>query len=320
MPAKPLVIALEEHFQHPEIAATYAPIDATSAPPLMQRLEDLGALRIKEMDEAGIDIQVISHSAPAMQKMTDAVEAERLARLANDHLHAAIQLHPDRFAGFAVLPTPNPIAAADELERAVTRLGFKGAMIHGLTNGRFHDHKDFWPIFERAAALDVPIYFHPSVPSPAVVDAYYKDYVEAVPGILRAAWGFTMETATQGVRLVLSGVFDAHPGLKVIFGHLGEGLPFYAWRINMAFGRDWKPSRTFRDVFSEHFYITTSGFWSDPALLCCIQELGLDRIMFSVDYPFAPNQPATEWLNSVPLCAEDRAKLAGGNAKRLLKL
>jgi predicted TIM-barrel fold metal-dependent hydrolase len=119
---------------------------------------------------------------------------------------------------------------------------------------------------------------------------------------------------------VLSGVFDKYPGLKVIFGHLGEGLPFYLWRINMTLGREWKASRTFREVFSQHVYVTTSGFWSDPALLLCMQEIGLDHIMFSVDYPFAPNKPATEWLHAVPLCAEDRAKLAGGTAKRLLKL
>jgi 2,3-dihydroxybenzoate decarboxylase len=263
---------------------------------------------------------VISHSAPAMQKMTDAEAAVRLARRANDRLAEAVRAHPSRFAGFAALPTPDPKAAADELERAVTQLGFKGAMIHGLTNGRFHDEREFWPIFERAQALDVPIYFHPSVPAQPVIDTYYQTYVDAVPGILRAAWGFTVETATQGVRLVLSGVFDAYPGLKVIFGHLGEGLPFYAWRINMALERDWKPARSFREVFAQHFYVTTSGFWSDPALLCTIQELGLDRIMFSVDWPFAPNQPATEWLHSVPLCAEDRVKLASGNAKKLLKL
>jgi predicted TIM-barrel fold metal-dependent hydrolase len=244
----------------------------------------------------------------------------RLARRANDRLAEAVRAHPTRYAGFGALPTPNPKAAADELERAVTQLGFKGAMIHGLTNGRFHDEKEFWPIFERAQALEVPIYFHPSVPAQPVIDTYYATYLKEVPGILRAAWGFTVETATQGVRMVLSGVFDAYPRLQVILGHLGEGLPFYAWRINMALERDWKPSRSFRDVFCAHFNVTTSGFWSDAALLCCIQELGLDRIMFSVDYPFAPNKPATEWLHSVPLCAEDRVKLAGGNAKRLLKL
>jgi predicted TIM-barrel fold metal-dependent hydrolase len=319
MPAKPQVIALEEHFQHPDVSAQYGPLDANRAPQLVQRLEDLGELRIKEMDEAGIDLQVISHGAPALQKM-DADSAVRLARRANDRLHEAVRAHPDRFAGFASLPTPDPKAAAEELERAVTRLGFKGAMVHGLTNGVFLDDRRFWPILERAQALDVPIYLHPSVPNQAVIDAYYGDLLKEWPGLLRAAWGFTVETATQGVRLVLSGVFDAYPRLQFILGHLGEGLPFYLWRINMALGRESKPGFSFRDAFTEHFSITTSGFWSDPALLCCVQELGVDRIMFSVDYPFAPNQPATQWLETIPLCAEDRAKIAGGNAKRILKL
>jgi len=320
MQAKPFVIALEEHFQFPELGATYPPLDANRAPAMVQRLEDLGELRIKEMDEAGIDFQVISHSAPSVQKLTDVDAAVRLARAANDRLAEAVRAHPDRFAGFATIPTPDPRAAADELERAVTQLGFKGAMIHGLTNGRFHDEKEFWPIYERAQALDVPIYFHPALPSQAVVEAYYKEYAQQFPVLLRAAWGFTVETATQGLRMVLSGVFDKYPGLKVIMGHLGEGLPFYQWRINMTLGRDPQAGRGFREVFSQHFYVTTSGFWSDPALLCVMQEIGLDRIMFSVDYPFAPNQPATEWLHQTPLCAEDREKLAGGNAKRLLKL
>jgi 2,3-dihydroxybenzoate decarboxylase len=319
MPAKPLVVALEEHFQAPELADRYGPLDANAAAHVRERLESLGELRLKEMDAAGVDFQVISHSAPSVQKM-DAESAIRLARVANDRLHAAVVAHPDRFAGFAVIPTPDPKAAADELERAVTQLGFKGAMIHGLTNGRFHDEPDFWPIYERAQALDVPIYFHPAVPSQAVIDAYYKEYVAKYPIILRAAWGFTVETATQGLRLVLSGVFDKYPGLKVIFGHLGEGLPFLQWRINMTMERDNKGGRGFRDVFSEHFYVTTSGFWSDPALLLCVQELGVDHIMFSVDWPFAPNQPATEWLHKIPLSAEDNAKIASGNAKRLLKL
>lgn len=319
MAAKPQVIALEEHFQVRELGEKYGPLDANAAAHVRDRLESLGELRIREMDEAGIDLQVISHSAPSVQKM-DAASAVPLARLANDRLHAAIGNHPSRFAGFATIPTPDPIAAADELERAVTRLGFKGAMVHGLTNGRFLDEKDFWPIFERAQALDVPIYFHPSVPSPAVIDAYYKDYVQQYPMILRAAWGFTVETATQGLRLVLSGVFDKYPGVQVIFGHLGEGLPFYNWRINMTMARDGRDSQWFRDAFCAHFHVTTSGFWSDPALLLCIQELGVDRIMFSVDWPFAPNKPATEWLHRIPLCAEDRAKIASGNARRLLRL
>ena len=319
MPERPYVIALEEHFQDPELGALYGPLDANTAVHVREKLESFGGTRLREMDEAGIDFQIVSHTAPAVHKL-DAESAVRLAPLVNDRLHMAIGAHPTRFGGFATIATQDPKAAADELERAVVKLGFKGAMIHGLTNGRFHDEPDFWPIYERAAALDVPIYFHPAVPSEQVIDAYYKEYVDKYPIILRAAWGFTVETATQGLRLVLSGVFDKYPGLKVIFGHLGEGLPFLQWRITSTLRRDSIDGRDFRDIFSEHFYVTTSGFWSDPALLLCVQELGVDHILFSVDWPFAQNKPATEWLHRIPLSAADRAKIASGNAKRLLKL
>ena len=144
--------------------------------------------------------------------------------------------------------------------------------------------------------------------------------MKGFPGLLTAAWGFTVETATQALRMVMSGLFEEYPGLKIILGHLGEGLPLYLWRINMGFARDGRGPTWFRDIFSEHFWVTTSGFFSDPALLCCVQELGVDRIMFSVDYPFVANKPGTDWLPTIPLCAEDRAKIAGGNATRLLRL
>jgi predicted TIM-barrel fold metal-dependent hydrolase len=313
------VIALEEHYQDPDVVSAYPPQEARQAPAIAERLNDMAMLRLKEMDEAGIDLQVVSHANPGLQTL-DADSAVRLARTANDRLAATVAARPDRFAAFAALPTPDPKAAADELERVVTKLGFKGALINGTTNGVFFDDRRFWPILERAATLDVPIYLHPAIPHPAIIEAYYQDYATDWPSILRAAWGFTVETATQAVRMVLSGVFDVYPGLKIILGHLGEGLPFLLWRVNMGFAREAKPSRGFREVFCAHFWITTSGFWSDPALLCCVQEMGVDRIMFSVDYPFAPNKPATEWLHRVPLCAEDRAKIANGNARRLLRL
>ena len=318
MPAKPRVITIEEHYQDPDVVRAYAPEDARQLPAIAERLNDLTGLRIKEMDEAGIDMQVLSHANPGLQKM-DAETAVRLARIANDRLAETVRAHPDRFAAFAAIPTPDPKAAADELDRAVTQLGFKGALINGTTNGVFFDDKRFWPICERAAALDVPLYLHPTMPHAAVIDTYYKDYAQDWPMLLRAAWGFTVETATQGVRMVLSGVFDAYPNLKIILGHLGEGLPFLLWRIDMGFARG-GGSRSFRDVFCEHFYITTSGFFSNPALLCCVQEMGVDRIMFSVDYPFVLNKPGTDWLPTIPLCAEDKAKIASGNAVRLLKL
>jgi predicted TIM-barrel fold metal-dependent hydrolase len=319
MKPKCQVIALEEHYWDKALAEHYTGPDSTKDPELARRLYDMGELRLKEMDEAGIDIQVLSHGAPATQKLTGE-GAVALTRQVNDRLAAACSAHPKRFAAFAALPTSDPTAAADELERTVTKLGFKGAMLHGLANGQFVDHKRFWPIFERAARLDVPIYLHPSVPHQSVIDAYYKDYAQDYPIILRAAWGFTVETATQVVRLVLSGVFDAYPNLKIIVGHLGEGLPFLLWRIDAALARPGQKSVGFRDIFASRFYITTSGFFSNPALLCSVMEIGIDRILFSVDWPFVANKPAVDWIDTVPLSDEDKVKLASGNAKRLLRL
>ena len=315
--SRPQVIAIEEHFWDRELVKHVKGGDVIRAPELEKRLYDLGEIRIKEMDEAGIDIQVLSHGAPGGQRLPDDIALE-LARGVNDRLHDAIKLHPTRFAGFAMVPTNDPRKGADELERCITKLGFKGAMLHGLANGVFLDDKRFWPIYERAEALDVPIYFHPSFPQQAVIDAYYKDYVESVPTILSAGWGFTVETATTALRLVLSGLFQHCPKLKVVLGHLGEGIPFLMARMDEALSRQAKVD--FRATFSSHFSVTTSGFFSNPALLCCVQELGIDRILFSVDWPFVKNTVATEWVKTVPLCHEDQVKLLSGNAKRLLKM
>lgn len=315
-----MIIALEEHYFDADWNNHFDPVHHTAKPanPLMKRMEDLGAVRIKEMDEAGIDLQVISHGPPGAQGLRGDVAVAWTAA-ANDRLHAAIKLHPARFAGFASLPTDDPDAAADELQRAVEQLGFKGGILHSLTQGPFLDDKRYWPIFARAAALDVPLYIHPADPLPAVVKAYYGDYAKTHPMFIRAAWGFTFEAGTQAMRLVLSGVFEAYPGLKLILGHLGETIPYALARIDEALSRD-TPMKNFREVFTSHFYVTTSGFFSDPALQCCIQELGLDRIMFSVDWPFASNVKGVEWLRKTPLSDADREKLASGNAKRLLKL
>jgi 2,3-dihydroxybenzoate decarboxylase len=317
---RPQVIAIEEHYWDPNISATFPPLDPMrGAPSNRERLHDLGELRLREMDEAGIDIQVLSHGAPAAQWL-DAETSVRLARAANDRLFETVQERPDRFAAFATLPTPDPKAAADELERTVSQYGFKGAMVHCTTNRVFFDDKRFWPIFERAQALDVPLYVHPAEPHPAVVDVYYRDYIEKYPGFLTAGWGFTVETATQAIRLVLSGVFDAYPGVKIILGHLGEAIPFSLWRINQSLSRVGNSSIAFRDYFCEHFYITTSGFFSTPALTCCIMEMGTDRILFSIDYPFVANPPGTKWINDLQLNPEDKLKILNGNAKRLLKM
>ena len=311
-------IALEEHYYDPELAATFDGPEGR-ATEIRRRLDDLGDLRIREMDESGIDLQVISHGAPSTQRL-DAQTAVRLARGANDRLHQAVLRHPDRFAAFAALPTPDPKASADELERTVKEFGFKGAMVHGLTNGVFFDDKRFWPIMAKAAELDVPIYLHPAVPDPRVVEAYYKDYLADFPGILTAAWGFTMETATAGMRMVLSGAFDAYPNLKIILGHMGEGLPFLLWRINMALQRPGNKKVNFQEQFSRNVYITTSGNFSTPALICSMLEMGIDHILYSVDYPFVLNPPGTKWMEELQVSAEDKEKILSGNAKRLLRI
>jgi predicted TIM-barrel fold metal-dependent hydrolase len=313
------VIALEEHYWDPDLVATFPGREGKRISEVERRLLDLGELRLREMDEAGIDMQVLSHGAPGTQKM-DAEASVRMAKQTNDRLHQFIQTNPARFSGFGLLPTPDPIAAADELERIVTRLGFKGAMIHGLTNGRFLDEKDFWPIFERAAKLDVPLYMHPSFPDPAVANVYYRHYASTNPEILGPALGFTVEAATQAIRLVLSGVCDKYPNLKFILGHLGEGIPFLLWRIDQSFSRPGNDSVRFRYIFRQNFYLTTSGNFSDTALACSIAEMGVHRILFSVDWPFISNSMATTWLNNSTLSSADKAKVLGRNARALLKL
>jgi predicted TIM-barrel fold metal-dependent hydrolase len=261
----------------------------------------------------------LSHGAPSVQKVPADI-AVALSRRVNDRLHAAIAAHPTRFAGFAALPTAAPEAAADELERCVTTLGFKGAMIHGLAEGKFVDHRHFWPIYARAERLDVPIYLHPSLPHAGVTQAYYADYAQQFPMVVRPAWGYTVETATTAIRMVLSGVFEAHPRLKIILGHLGETLPFLVWRIDQALARPGQKSLSFREIFCGNFYVTTSGNFSNPALLCCIMEMGVDRILFAIDWPFVENPPAIQWLATAPICDEDKIKILSGNSKRLLRM
>jgi 2,3-dihydroxybenzoate decarboxylase len=314
---RPQIIVIEEHYWDRELVATYTGGDVMHAPALEERLYDLGALRIKEMDEAGVDYQVISHGASSAQNLPADIALD-MTRRVNDRLHAAVKQHPKRLGAFAAVPTHDARAGADELERCVTKLGFHGAMLHGLANGVFLDDQRFWPIYERAEKLDVPVYFHPAAPQPVVVDRYYKEYVKVAPAILSAGWGFTVEAATGAVRLCLSGVFDKYPNLKCVLGHLGEGIPFLIARMDEALSRGSKIR--FREAFSSHFSVTTSGFFSNPALLCTMQELGIDRILFSIDYPFVKNTTGTEWLKTVPLCEEDKIKLMNGNARRLLKI
>ncbi|HEU0073754.1 MAG TPA: amidohydrolase family protein [Dehalococcoidia bacterium] len=321
---KPFVIALEEHYADPLLQAGAPRPDGggqarSPTSGIFQRLPDLGEVRLRDMDAAGIDVQVLSHTPSPVQQL-EPDKAVEMAIGANDRLAEAVARHPERFAGFAALPTPHPGAAAEELERCVRKLGFKGAMIHGRSQGAFHDDERFYPIFERAQALDVPIYLHPGPPHPAVVEAYYGDFIPDFPWLTSAAWGYTIDTANQAMRMVLSGLFNRFPDLKIILGHLGEGLPFMLDRMDEAFKREGSKPMEFKKTFCDHFYVTTSGFFSTPALLCTILQMGIDRVLFSVDWPFVENLPGMRWMETVPLSEEDKGKMLNGNARRLLKM
>jgi uncharacterized protein len=319
------VIAIEEHFSVEAVERAAGRDQASpAAGPVadrMRKMADLGAERLRDMDAAGITMQVLSLTSPGTQ-LLDGAMAVPLARQANDYLAAAIGSHPDRFAGFATLPTPDPHAAAGELERAVTSLGFKGAMIHGLTHDRFLDDPAFWPIFEVAEHLDVPIYLHPAEPPAAVRDVYFAGFAPAVTfALATSGWGWHVETGLHVLRLILAGVFDRFPRLQLIVGHMGEALPFFLARSNARL----TPAitqlpRSVEEYLRAHVYITTSGIFTVPPLQCTLSVLGADRIIFSVDYPFSMNDEGRRFLDEAPLSAEDREKLAHGNAERLLKL
>ena len=322
---KPFVIALEEHYSD---ALTGERIGERTGVPtagrmgeIFDKLTDLEGERLRSMDETGIDVQVLSHLSTPLQQLDPGLAVD-LAFETNERLYGTIQRHPNRFAGFAALPTPNPAKAADELERCVTRLGFKGAMLWGRTHDTYHDDKRFWPIFERAEALDVPLYLHPGPPHPGLMSAM-ADHLEDYPTLDGAPWGYTVDTSTQALRLMLSGLFDAYPRLKIILGHMGEGLPFQIDRMDESLNRPMRyggKSIALKDIFCRNFYITTSGFFSTPALMCALMTMGIDRILFSVDYPFVENPPAMEWMAKVPLSVEDKEKMFNGNARRLLKI
>ncbi len=325
------IITLEEHFsleiveraidrEHSSPGSAAARASGPMAA-VVRKLSDLGDERLRDMDAAGITMQVLSLTAPATQPL-DAATAVLLARQANDILAEAVSAHPDRFAGFATLPTPDPRASAAELHRAVTSLGFKGAMIHGTTGGRFLDDPVFWPIFEMAEQLDVPIYLHPAEPPTGIREAYFAGFSPGATQMLAtAAWGWHVETGLHVLRLILAGVFDRFPRLRVIIGHMGEALPFFLARTNDRLPPPvTRLPRTVEEYIREHVYITTSGFFTVPPLLNALLTVGADRLLFSVDYPFSSNEDGRRFLDAAPISQDDREKLAHGNVERLLKL
>jgi uncharacterized protein len=321
------IITLEEHFEIAEIKKAVARFLPDSReqfyqPPTRQ-LEDLGVHRLAEMDAMGIDVQVLSHTSVGLSQIP-AVEAIALARAINDQLAETVQNHPDRFVGFATLPTLDPEAAAHELERSVTVLGFKGAMIHGQTNNRFLDDPSFRPILETAAALDVPLYVHPAPPSRVIQDAYYAGFDPAVSASFATfGWGWHLDTGIHALRMILGGVFDRYPNLQLLLGHWGEMIPFYLARFAEALTPAASQlQRPVADYFVQQMYVTPSGMFTLPPFLLAMQVVGAERILYSVDYPFHFQEggQARAFLEHAPISPADKEKIAHSNAEGLLKL
>lgn len=316
------LVAIEEHYATKELSAATGFDFAQMPGGVGPRLIDVADQRLADMDAAGIDVQVLSAVPPAAQDLPRQ-QAAGVARAANTSLHdGVIARWPDRFGAFATLPTGDPHAAAAELEYAVTQLGFVGALINGTTGGRFLDHPDFSPILDAAAELAVPIYLHPGFPPDAVVQAYYSGLPPDVGDELATSgYGWHYETSLHAMRLVVSGVFDRLPGLQIVLGHLGEGLPFHLSRIEEKLesvtGQLRKPIGQY---FRENFWATTSGYFFDGPMRLTREVFGDDRIIFSVDYPFSENKRAADWLRGLDLAPDVREKIAHGNAERLLKL
>jgi uncharacterized protein len=313
------VIAIEEHFLAPAMAEGLAGGGVTAG--LRGKLEDLGDGRLADMDAGGIDYQVIGHTTPGTQALAGE-EAVALARDANNRLADAVRRHPDRFGGFATLPTSDPDAAADELRRAKAELGFVGAMINGSTGGRFLDDPVFRPLLAEAERLRMPIYLHPAEPPRAVRDAYFRGFDPAVEWSLSTgAWGWHAETGLHVLRLVLAGVFDRFAQLQIIIGHMGEMLPFMLARVDDILARQRaRLDRPVSDYLRGNLHITTSGIFTLPPLLCALMVLGAERIMFSVDYPYSSNETGTAFLAAAAISPADKDLIAHRNAERLLGL
>lgn len=313
-------IALEEHCLFPELEQYWAATVEDLAPALRTavhgRLSDFGEQRLSVMDAAGIAMAVLSVAGPGVQVEPDVATAVRVARQANDSLAREVQRRPDRYAGFAHLAMQDPAAAAAELERCVTQLGMKGAMIDGQTHGRYLDDEEFFVFWERAEALDVPVYLHP-----ADAEAPYAGW-RGRKEITRATWGWTVETAGHALRMVFGGTFDRYPRARLILGHMGETLPYMLWRLDSrsklyaGYSLSLPPSGFIR----RNIAVTTSGQCAIEPLSCALSAMGEDNVLFSVDYPFEDTQTASTWIDGAAISEAVRAKICHANATKLLRL
>jgi 5-carboxyvanillate decarboxylase len=296
------------------------PSDRTRA--VSERLQDLGARRIADMDATGIDIQILSLTSPGVQ-IFDPDTAVGLARSANDELAAAVAAHPTRYAALAAVAPQDPAAAAKELERAVQKLGFKGAIVNSHTHGEYLDDPKFWDLLAAAEALDVPIYIHPNTPSNAMI----KPFMER--GLDGAVFGFAVETGLHALRLVVSGAFDRFPRLKVVLGHLGEGLPYWLFRIDFMHGASVrsgryasqpKLERRASEYLRDNFHYTTSGMAWTPPIRYVQSVMGMDRVMYAMDYPYQFVPEEVNVTDELPIGYEDLKAFYQGNAERVFKL
>lgn len=320
MPGK---IALEEHFTLPEsTTAGYA--DLSGVGELRRKLLDLGSGRIAEMDRCGLQVCILSHNGPAIQAIPDVSQAIATSRRTNDYLAEHIAKHPKRLKGFAALPLQDPQAAARELTRCVKELGFCGALVNGYSQVReadsavYYDLPEYRPFWATVEALDVPIYLHPRSPLGSRQQSY-----EGHPWLVGAAWGFAAETSIHALRLIGSGLFDEYPDLKVILGHLGEGVPFSIWRVDHRIAKlaqGTKAKLPMAEYLRKNFYITTSGYFHTPALTDVMLEIGSDRVLFSVDYPYEDATEAADWFDHAAISEPDRLKIARTNARKLFHL
>ena len=318
-------ITLEEHFVTKNF---WRATGGDKAPPpalakLKPQLLDLGAGRIAAMNESGIDLQVLSLASMGMDDL-DAATATAVAREVNDELAEAVRANPTRLAGFATLGLKDPVRAAEELERCVKQLGFKGALVDGTTGGLFLDDARFLPVFEAAVDLGVPIYLHPALPPEPVKAAYYSGLPGELGQVLSiAGWGWHAELGLHTLRLIVSGLFDRLPGLLLIIGHMGEGLPYALARSSGILSAAAKGLRQpVAEYFQTNIHVTTSGYFTQPPLRCALDVIGVDRMMFSVDYPFSPNTRGRAFLENAAnsLDEAEMAKLTHENAERVLKL
>ena len=314
-------IALEEHFMMPGFE-TYSKaflnfIDPATMKELGQRLADFDTLRLDEMDRAGIELVVLSQSGPGVQAEPDTALALRRARENNDFLAERIARRPDRYAGFAMLPMHDPHEAARELERSVKQLGFKGSLVNGHTLGRYYEGREYDPFWERMQELDVPMYLHP-------IDPWQPLHaLDGAPVLAGASWGWGVETASHALRMVFGGVFDRFPRLKVILGHMGEGLPFQRWRFDSRFAAypyGIRLQRRPSEYIGTNLLITTSGVCSHPTLVGAVGEMGVDAVMFSVDYPYESTEAAARFIDTAPLEPAQLEAICHGNAARILGL